>query len=260
MPFTDKEKFIEEIFSKRESFEEYILEVTSDTDRVEIMEILSRRIIDILLREELNFLYMKNFDSFKFSLIVNLLFKEIANEWVYFAQEKFLFTKDEALDEIQNKKRVLFLLAIVKWYFTNYKIYFTDKIADNFIRLVELSPNITYNNEIIKIVLSSTLLKNKNISAVHNYTQLYNRVKDARNSKNDKLAQLQFKISEFYSHLDEENSTEVSENKIKEKIKKYEKEVEKIEETPVCLFNDAVRRVRDTLSANLLTIESFPTL
>jgi hypothetical protein len=253
----EKHELIELIFSKREFFEEYVLEVLSDIDRLDIMEILSKRFIEILLKDELNFLYMKNFDNFNFSLIKNILFKEIANEWVFFAQEELMYTKEEALDIIQNKKRVLFLLALVKWYFTKYKKYFTDKIADSFIKLVESMPNATLDNPIIKTVLKSNFVKNKNLSVVHNYDQLYNRVKDARNNKNEQLSKEQIKVSELYIKLQTQNYIKEDVVKIKSLLKKVEYNIEVLEEKELANFDDAVKRVRDTMSGFMLGIDSF---
>lgn len=253
----EKHEFLELIFSKRELFEEHVLEVVSDADRLDIMEILSKRFIEILLKDELNFLYIKNFDNFKFSLIKNILFKEIANEWVFFAQEELWYTKEEALDVIQNKKKVLFLLALVKWYYVKYKKCFTDKIADSFIRLVESMPNATLDNLMIKTVLKSDFIKNKNLSVVHNYDQLYNRVKNARDNKNEQLSKRQIKLTNLSTNLQTQDYSKEDIEKIKILLKKTEYDIELLEEKELANFDDAVKRVRDTMSNFMLGIESF---
>ena len=254
---SQKIQLIESIFTKKENFEKYILDVHSDDDRLDIMNILAQRIVDILLKNELNFLYIKNFNNFKFSLITNLLFKEIANEWVYYAQEELFYSKEEALEEIQNKKNVLFLLALVKWYFSKYKKCYTDKIADSFIRLIEIIPNGASDNQIIKTILKSDFVKHKGVSVVHNYEQLYNRIQDAKRRKNDQLSKLQVKISELNLRLDKEEYSKEDQQKIRTIVKKFEYEMEVLEEKELAHFDDAVKRVRDTMSNYMLNIESF---
>lgn len=254
----ERDELVERIFTKREVFEEYVLNVVSDEDRLEIMDILSERLINDLLKYELNFVHMKDFENFNFSLIRNLLFKEIASEWVDFAQHELYFSKDEALDKIQNKKMVLFLLALVKWYFTKYKQCYTDRIADSFIKLIELMPNAILENEIVKKVLLSDFIKNKNVAVVHNYSQLYNRVQDAKKNKNMQLSTLQVKLSDLYLKLKDQEEAEQDTQQTQKEISKFERSLELLKTKELAFFDDAIKRVRNTMSAYMLGISTFP--
>jgi len=241
----EEDELIEAIFSKRDVFEKHILGVYSDEGRVEIMEILSKRMIHVLLKDEFNFLYMNDLRNFKFSLIINLLFREIANEWVSFAIETLMLTKDKALEEIQDKSRIVYILSIVKWYFKTYKSYFAKEIADTFIELVSIMPNPTLNNELIKHVIRSGFVRDQNISVVLNYNQLWSRVKNAHNNKNQQLSKIQIKISEL---VEEGESTSA---------RKYAYESKKLEAKPLAFFDDAIMRLRETMVNFMLEIDSF---
>jgi len=257
MSRTEKEKFIHQLFSSQKLFEKYILDVYGDDDRLEIMEILSDRIVNILLRDEFNFLYMRSLKNFKFSLVVNILFKEIANEWVFYAQEQLLYSKEEALNTIQDKERVLFLLKLIKSYFNKYKICFAQNIADSFIKLIQTMPDATLNNELIKRVLRSGFVKDKNIAIVINYSQLWNRVRQAHNNKNRQLAKYQVEISELSDQLKFNDNNEIKESELLSKLKRYEFESEVLENKSLAYFDDAIKRLRNTMISYILSIDSF---
>ena len=113
---------VKTIFNKREMFEKYVLHVISESDREEVMYILSSRIIRALLKEDFSFLNIKELKPFNFPIIVNILFKEIANEWVTFAEERMEVSKEDALEVIQKKKNTVFIFSMVKDYYGKYKI------------------------------------------------------------------------------------------------------------------------------------------
>lgn len=241
----EKEQLVRIIFSEREMFEQYILSVHSEEDREDIMVILSKMMIRTILKDEFNFLYMGSINKFDFSLIVNLLFKEFANEWVSYAEDKLAYKREDALSEIQNKSRVLFILSVSKWYFRKYKSYFAEHIADSFIELVDLMPNATLNNELIQYVLRSGFVRKNSISTVLNYNQLWNRVKNAHDNKNEQLTKLQIQINEIVK------SEDLS------LLKKYELEAELLENKSLAFFDDAVMRLRETMIEYMIHIEKI---
>jgi len=240
-------KFINRIFGEQSFFENKILGVDTSQDRLEIMQILSTKLIENDLKHELNFLHMKSLSSFKFSLIIHLLFKEFASEWVSFAIEELSFSKEEALDEIQDKKRVLYLHDIVKFYFANYKIEFVKKIADSFISLVDIAPTATFNNKIVKEVLESNLLKNDNVLVVHSYHQLWSRVKEAHNKRSFEIAKIQVQIADL--------STEKESEKTVEHIKNCSNKIKKLEEKSLGEFSESLLRIRSTMINVMLQME-----
>ena len=232
----------EDIFSDVKLFERYILDVRSDSDRKDIMLILSDRIIRILLREEFDFLYMKSLHDFKFSLIINILFREFTNEWISYAEEKLFFSHDNAIEFMQDKDRVIFLLSIVKTYFKKYKLYFVHTISDTFIELIDSMPQSSVENELIQDVLESDFVKRGRVSMIYNYSQLWSRVKSAHNVKNEELSRIQIKLYEAI------------EKKEEKKINKLEYEMELLEQKPLAYFDESIMRVRNTMSEYMLEI------
>jgi len=237
-----RDLFIEKIFTEKEFFEKEILNVYSKTDRAEIMDILAKRIIRILLREELSFLYMKDLSNFKFSLIKHILFKEIASEWISYSYEKFNFTKDISLKIVQEKKHVLFLLELIKEYLSKHKVYFVEEIADSFIELIENMPNKTKDNALIREVLLSDFVRKEKVSVVYSYSQLWSRVRNAHLIKKEKITKLQIQISE---------TSDFS------RLKKLEYKEEDLTNRPLAFFDEALLRLRNAMIWYMLDIEEF---
>ena len=233
------------IFTSQESFEKHVLDVYNDADREDIMRILSERIIRILLKEEFNFLYMQSLENFRFSLIVNILFKEFSNEWVSYAEEKLYFSHEKAVAFLQEKSRLHFLLEIVKWYFRSYKVYLAEEIADTFIELVDSMPNATTHNALVERVLESSFVKKGSLSVVYNYNQLWTRIKSAHTHKNEQLSKLQIQIYE---------ATELQEQ---ERVKKLEYNSALLSQKSLAFFDDSVMRVRKTMVEYMLSITAF---
>lgn len=242
MTVAEKKELIEKIFSDKQLFEKEVLNVTCNSDRIEIMDILAKRIVRVLLREELSFLYMKDLENFKFSLIRNILFREIANEWVSYAVEVLILDQEDATEMLQEKKHALFLLELIKEYFRQYKVYFTQEIADTFIELIENMPSPTTDNTLIRTVLKSGFVKNQNISIVYSYSQLWSRVRNAHDTKKEKIAKMQIKISE---------------EKDIQSLKKLELKEEILESKPLAFFDEALLRLRNTMVQFMMKIEVF---
>ena len=241
----ERDEFIEKIFSDRAFFEANILEVVSNDDRIEIADILAKRMIRLLLKEELNFLYMQDMKSFKFSLIMNLMFREIADEWVSFAEDQLSLSRDEAIEVIHEKRRAIFVLGIVKEYYRHYKIYFIQEIADSFIELIKNMPSSANSTPLIDEILSSEFVKSENIAIVYSYSQLWGKVRNAHHSKNKERTKLQVKVSE-------EIDTHVK--------KKLEYAQELLEERPLAFFDDALLRLRNAMVQYMMGIESYTSI
>jgi len=237
----EKKDFINSIFSDQAIFEKNVLDVYSVTDREEIMQILSSQIINTLLKEELNFLYMKDMDNFKFSLIRNILFKEIANEWVSYGEEKLALTQEEALETIQIREHVVFLFGIVKEYYEEYKELFFEVIADSFISLVAYMPNATQSNELIEYILKSPFIKDENVVVMHTYSQLWARVKNAHDRKKKFLTNMQVKVAEEQDRGSKH---------------KYELKERELQEKPLAYFDDATLRLRNTMVTYMKSLKT----
>ncbi len=242
MTSVQRDDFIEKTFSDRAFFEANILEIVTNDDRIEVANILAQRMIRLLLKEELNFLYMKDMKSFKFSLIMNLMFREIANEWVSFAEDKLAVSRDEAIEVIHEKRRAVFVLGLVKEYYRHYKIYFIQEIADSFIELIKTMPSSTNSTPLIDEILSSEFVKSENIAIVYSYSQLWGKVRNAHNSKSKELTKLQVKLSEV---------KDISEKR------KLEYAQELLEERPLAFFDDALLRLRNAMVQYMMGIESY---
>ena len=240
MTNSKKNEFLKKVFSDKVFFEAEILEIFSNSDRIEVIEILAKRIIGTLLRKELNFIYMKDLKKFSFSSILNSMFQEISNEWVSYVVENLKINEKKAITIIQEKEHTLFLLTLVKEYFRHYKIYFLQDIADSFIGLIKKTETGVQAPPLVSQILLSDFVKNDNVVVVENYDKLWRKIRYAQASKDSQLKKLQIRI----------NRTE--EGKEKEKMK-YSQEI--LLEKPLALLDDTLLTLRSTMVKYMMNMK-----
>ena len=124
----EKEEFVEQLFKDRILFELEVLQVSSEADLIEVMQIISKTLVRDKLKKEINFSYLETFNHFKLTSITKAIFNQIANEWLSFAAEVLFYDKDSALMEIQDKQRVNFIYSISNDYFINIKNIYLKRL------------------------------------------------------------------------------------------------------------------------------------
>jgi len=248
----EKKELIDRIFKRKAVFEKEVLNIVSDSDRAEIMQILSKFLVRDSLKEELNFLYMEDLSKFTFKPVVNILFKEIANEWIFYAMEELGYTKNEALVEIQTKKRVLFIRSLVSNYYKKYQRYIFKEIADTFIELVKTVPHAKVGNRLVDEVLKSDLIVHNNVLAVYNFRQLWGKVKAAQNLKNADVSRIQIFLNETSAELESENLDDKKREELLKSLKKYENDLKKLMNASLDTFDGALKRFKETLISSII--------
>ncbi|MBU1658279.1 hypothetical protein KKG72_04405 [bacterium] len=246
-----KQEYVEKIFNDSCLFEAEVLNVSSAEDKIEIMKILAKIIVRDKLKNELNFLYIKNLSDFKLSSLLNALFAEVANEWVSFAVEDLSISASESIEYIKNAKNANFIYSIVMDYIRNYNQYIFEEIANTFIELVDITPH-AKSNKIVDEVLNSEFMTDKNILAMHNANQLWSKVKAARNTKNAQRSRIQIKISDKRVELHNTNLEEQKKEELLEAIGKYEQEEKKLKDTSLDNFDFALKRLKDTMVLSMI--------
>jgi len=253
----ERKELVGKIFKRKVVFEKEVLNIVSDGDRAEIMQILSKTLVRDSLKEELNFLYMEDFSKFTFKPIVNILFKDIANEWIFYAIEELGYSREEALFEIQSKDRVLFIRSLVSGYYKKYQQYIFREIADTFIELVKSIPHAKAGNKLVDEVLKSNLIVNNNVMGIYDFRQLLSRVKAAQNLKNADLSRIQILINEVSLELENKELDDGKRERLLKALTKYEKDLKKLSKKSLDLFDGALKRFKDTLVSSMIRMESY---
>ena len=254
MTHSEREELVDRIFKRKAIFEKEVLNITSDADRAEIMQILAKLLVRDTLKDELNFLYMEDFSKFTFKPIVNILFKEIANEWISYAMEELGYSKDEALAEIQTKKRVLFIRSLVSKYYEKYKQYIFREVADTFIELIKTIPHAKIGNRLVNEVLKSDLVVHNNVIAMYNFRQLWSRVKAAQNLKNVDLSRIQIIISELSFELENDSLSDEKKEGLQKSLQRYKEELKRLSDRSLDKFDGALKRFKDAFVSSMLRI------
>ena len=193
---------VENIFTKRTTFEKEVLNVKSEKDKSEIVHMLTHVIVTDSLKEHINFLYLRELSDFTLKHIVNMLFKEFANEWIEYSMEILGSSKEVALEELQKPHRVKFIHTLADDYFKYYKEYFYEGIADTFIELLATMSPDSKKIKLVNAVINSNLIANRSVLNINSFDQLYRRVISAKNLKNIEVSTLQVKLSDILIELD----------------------------------------------------------
>jgi len=256
MPKTraEKEKLILSIFADKRLFESQVLGVHSPKQRIEIIHIFTHKFIRNTLKEELNFLYIRNLADFRFSLIINILFKEFANEWISFAQEELGYSRENSLNEIQNKKRVAFILSIVHEYFKNYKKYFFAEIVDTFFELLERAPTVNKKTPLIESLLESDLVLSGSVAVVPSSSLLWMKVKTAQELRSSNLSKLKVEISEIITSIEFGELDLAQRQKQQTLLNRNEEAVLKLEEMLLYNFSSTLQRLKETMFENMMSM------
>ena len=256
MPKTraEKEKLILSIFADKRLFESQVLGVHSPKQRIEIIHIFTHKLIRYTLKEELNFLYIRNLADFRFSLIINILFKEFANEWISFAQEELGYSRENSLNEIQNKKRVAFILSIVHEYFKNYKKYFFAEIVDTFFELLESISTTNIKNSLIESLLESDLVLSGSMAVMPSSAQLWIQVKRAQELKSSNLSKLKVEISEIITSIEFGELDLAQRQKQQTLLNQNEEAVLNLQEMLLYNFSSTLQRLKETMFSNMMSM------
>lgn len=249
----EKEEYIEKIFSDKALFEWEVLHISSHYDRVEVMQIISDVLVTDKLKYELNFLHIKEYKDFKFSQIINLIFHEIANEWLSFATNIMYCSKEEAIEALQDKTRVIFIHSLSINYYKKYRRQIFEKVSSTFIELVSNAKNDKDTNELINKVLKSDMIKNKQILSMHNFSQLYKRVKIAQDVKNKQVSMANKKLIELKIKYESQND-EYEQEKLLKLFKKDKCEFEKLQNKSLDNFDSGVSRLKDTMVHTMMSM------
>ncbi len=251
-----KEEFVKELFNDRKLFELEVLEVSSEADRIEIMQIISKNLVRDKLKKEINFSHLYTFNHFKLNSITKAIFNQIANEWLSFATEVLFYSKDSALIEIRDKQRVNFIYSISNDYFNKYKKYIFENIADTFIELVSTLPHAESHNELVSDVLKSDLISNNYILAIQSFKQLWTKVRTANNFKNADVSKLQILIAELTIKLTNKELDEVLREKLLISLRKYNLELSKLSQLSLDKFDSTLKRLKETMVNSMLKMSS----
>ena len=247
---------IEAVFTNTTLFEKEVLHVVNEYDRSEIMHILTDRIVSDVLKEHINFLYIRSFSDFTLKPIINILFKEIANEWISYAIDALQYSKEEALVELQPKDRVKFIHALSASYYRQYKSYIFEAIADTFIELMASISHGSNKSIIINAVINSDLIANRIVLGINGFDQLYKRVRAAKNAKSLEVSNTQIKLSEILKEINNPMISQGDREKLLIVLPKYERKVKEITKQKLENFDASLERVKRSI-VNSLTNEIF---
>lgn len=251
----EKDAYVNKLFSDVNLFEWDVLHVSSNTDRAEVMELIAEDLVHNTLKKELNFLYVKDLEDLSFLKLKSFIFKQIINEWLTFCNDVLMYPKADAINVVKQSERVKFIYNIVNSYFDKYQRLIYSEIIDTFFSLFVRTP-VTKNAQIlIERVLQSEFNAYKDTQKIYKFSQVFNRVKIAKNKKNAELQKLNSQIKELMAYLTVNDEIEFDEdNDILMDIEDIEYEIEDLEKTGIYEFDDFLAGLRDNMISSMIII------
>ena len=180
-----------ELFTDKALFEKEVLNVENIKDRKDVVDILAISLVGDILKEHINFLYIEKFSDFSLKQIVNIVFREMANEWVDYAMNDLNYSKDDALNELRIDNRIKFLKSLSSDYYNFFKDCIFEKIADTFIELLVQNNKVDKKSILINAVINSYLIPNRSVLNINSWNQLNEYVKLAINLQGIKAEKLE---------------------------------------------------------------------
>ncbi len=240
----EKENYINKLFSDVELFEWDVLNVSSNIDRAEVIEMIADTLVHDTLKNEINFLYIKDIKEINFKKIKKAIYNEIVGEWLNFCDDTLIYPKKDAILIVNQIDEIQFIYSITNSYFDKFSRIIFSKIVDTFLEYLEKS-SLTKNKQIfIEKVLQSKFNENKDSNSIHKFSQLKNRVQIAQECKNIKINNTNNKIKELMEKLTN-NSNE--ENSILLKIEDYDYEINELEKKGLYEFDEIIAKLRNNM-------------
>jgi len=249
-----KDTYVEKLFSDVTLFEWDVLHVSSNTDRIEVMEIIAQELVQNTLKYELNFLHLHDVDQVSFKNIKSTIFKQMIDEWLTFCKDVLMYPKEDAIAAVKEGERIKFIYHIVNDYFDKFQRFIYSEIVDTFFDLFARIP-ITKNRQIlIERVLQSKLNISKESQKIHKFTQVFNRVKIAQTKKNHELNLLNAKIKDLMNSLPQTNEAESENNEVLLDIEDCEYDIQELEEMKIYNFDTLLAGLRDDMISSMIHI------
>lgn len=248
-----KDAYVKKLFSDVILFEWDVLHVSSNTDRIEVMEIIAKDLVHDTLKHELNFFYVHDVEKLNFSNIKSNIFKQMINEWLTFCDDVLMYPKKDAIAVVKEGNRVKFIYDIVNDYFEKYQRFIYSEVIDTFFSLFVKTP-ITKNRQIlIERVLQSKLNDSKDSMRIHKFTQVFSRIKIAQDKKNSELYILNSRIKELMSHLSVDDKIEFdADNEVLLDIEDCEYDIEELEEKKIHEFDESLSTLRENMISSMM--------
>ena len=251
----DSQEYIRKLFEDRALFEKEVLNALTNKDREEIVHILADLLVLDRLKEHLNFMYINDISDFTLNQIVNIMFEEIANEWIDYAIHDLKLSKNDALEALQLEERIKFIKLLSQDYYLHFKEYIFEKIADTFVELLVFNSEKNTKNVFINSVINSDLFPERRILNFNSSDQLCKAAKRAKDLKNEKLHNFKARINQIQNARSKLNIPQVQKDEFNRAYKTYEKNIEEVQKLKLESFDETLLNVKKALMNTLMKKE-----
>ena len=251
----DSQEYIRKLFEDRALFEKEVLNALTNKDREEIVHILADLLVLDRLKEHLNFMYINDISDFTLNQIVNIMFEEIANEWIDYAIHDLKLSKNDAFEALQLEERIKFVKLLSQDYYLHFKEYIFEKIADTFVDLLVFNSEENTKNVFINAIINSDLFLDRSILNINSSDQVCRAAKRAKELKNEKLHNFKERIDQIQNGRSQLNIPQIQKDEFGRVHETYEKKMEDVKKLKLENFDEALLNVKKALINTLMKKE-----
>lgn len=201
-------EYIENLFSDVAVFEKEVLHVSSDPDRQDVVQMISKDICNEGdIASKISFLKIKSIDELDFSK-VNIVFVQIILEEVFAVLHENRCSKVEINSVKNDKEKLKFIYALVKNYMRRFNSVLYKEVVNTFFELVSVAHRTESLSKVVNEVVCGSV-KHKSLIEHHDGGQIlykpeqaWIRVKQARDDKMRKVQVHQVEIMSILKRVD----------------------------------------------------------
>jgi len=235
---------IEVLFQSRQLFEKNVLNAVTNKDRAEIVHLLAVRMVNDLLKEHLNFVYLKDLSDFTLQHVLNILFKEIASEWVDYAIEDLGFTKTDAIAVLKDPKKVKFIRNLTKEYYRDFKKFIFEEISESFVQLLLLNSVQDTRSRMINTIINSDLIPNRSILNINSSDQLCESVLIANKKKTEAIEEIKLTIQDMEVGIRNQALKIDKRESLAEALPIYKRRLKELENVKLATYSNTLQRAK----------------
>jgi len=255
----DKKEFITSLFKSITLFEKEVLEVESDFDRYDVMKFMGRQLVTQVMKEQLNFSYLKSYNDISTKNIKANMVKIFIDEFLEYLQEEHRYTLTMAQEVVLNRQCIHFLQAIVSKYYDRFSHLIYEQSVETFFEKVAALTEPSKANSLINECIeghnghASLMVYKSGERAAYSTEQVWTRVRDAYLTRKKAVKKLQIELSETLEQMESTQNEYTLEEQtaLQDRYLRKQGEIKSLQQRSLDQYDASVKRMKEAMIESL---------
>lgn len=254
----EKQLFIASLLKSITLFEKEVLEIESDFDRYDVMKYIGKELVQVKMKEQLNFSYLKNYQEISMRNIKAEMVKLFINEFLDYLQEEQRYSLVMAKEVVLNQKCIHFLQAVVLKYYDRFSHLIFEQSVETFLEKVAALSSAknagTFLNECIEghNGHASLLVYRSGERAAYSTEQVWTRVHQAYLQRKSAIKKLQIELSELLEAINQSEGLSLEEKvTLQENLLQKQAEIKALKLRSLDQYDASVKRMKEAMIESL---------